>query len=196
MRRPLVLALVALSCVLLPLQPATAAPYTPKIPTSTTVEIAVAADHTVSAVVKVVANTGKGDPQGTVALRIDGFTPTARGARAAAPASWDTTVAYDGGRVTVQGPELSQGRYVANASFTPSDDVYRGSHGSARFGIGAGTAAQPNGGAQDQGGPLAGLLPDTGGPALLWLVGGVALVGSGGALVAYGRRRRAAATTA
>lgn len=196
MRRLLVLALVALPGVLLPLQPATAAPYTPKIPTSTTIQIIVAADHTVSVVVKVVANTGKGHPDGTVALHIDGFAPTARGARTAAPASWDTSVAYDGGRVTVHGPELSEGRYVASASFTPSDDVYRGSDGSARFGIGAGTAAQPNPGTQDQDGPLAGLLPDTGGPALLWLVGGVALIGSGGALVAYGRRRRATATTA
>jgi hypothetical protein len=195
LRRLLVLALVALPSVLLPLQPATAAPYTPKIPTTTLIKIVVAADHSVSAVVKVVANSGKGHPHGTVTLQIEGFAPTARGARAAAPAPWESTVDYNGGWVTVQAPALSLGTYVANASFTPSGKLYRSSSTSTRFAIGASPAEQPNPGSRDEG-PLAGLLPDTGGPALLWLFVGVGLVGSGAVAVGYNRRRRALSTAA
>lgn len=195
LRRLLVLALVALPSVLLPLQPATAAPYTPKIPTTTVIKIVVAADHTVSVVVKVVANTGKGHPHGTVTVQIDAFSPTARGARAAAPSSWESTVDYDGGRVRIQAPELSQGTYVAHASFTPSGDVYRSSRTTSRFSTGATPAEQPGPGTQVEE-PLGGLLPDTGGPALLWLLVGVGLVGSGAVLVGYSRRRRSLPTAA
>lgn len=187
LRRLIVLALVALATVL-PVGSASAAPYTPKIPTQTIIKIVVHADHSVTAVVRVLANTGKGHPHGTVNVKIASFTPTARGAQAVAAAPWQTSAHYDGGRLTLDGPTLSQGTYVANASFAPSGDRYRPSRDTQRFHIGA-TPTDHDSGDNDNGG---GLLPDTGGPFLFWLLLGAGLVGAGGGAVVYSRRRRAA----
>ncbi len=100
------------------------------------------------------------------------------------------TVPYKGRPVTVVGPVLTQtGRYVVRATFRTSDGtIFKSCHDNAAFDLQADTgpeAIDPEPGNQNPDG----LLPDTGGPNLLWLVLGLALVGSGGGLV-YGANRR------
>lgn len=191
LRRLIVLALVALATVL-PVGSASADPYTPKIPTQTVIKIVVGKDHSVTVIVKVLANSGKGNPHGTVSLKIGAFSSTARGARAVAAAPFQTSVPYNGGRVRIQGPTLAQGTYVANAAFDPSGDTYRPSRTAQRFHIGA-TPASHNPGDDDS--DQGGLLPDTGGPYLVWLLLGGGLVAAGGGAVVYARRRRSAQPT-
>ena len=103
---------------------------------------------------------------------------------------WRKTVAYDGGTQKVVGPRLGAGRdYTATSRFVPDDDTFAGCRASAAFAVDSqGDRNGPDD--NDDNGP-GGLLPDTGGPALLWLVLGVSLVGAGSATVVHARRRNA-----
>ncbi len=103
---------------------------------------------------------------------------------------WDRTVNYNGGTKRIVGPVLDKDRrYAATARFVPSDDTFERCRASAPFAVDAIDDNQP----PDDNDPD-GLLPDTGGPALLWLLLGLALVGGGSATVAYARRRTSLAT--
>ena len=104
---------------------------------------------------------------------------------------WDKTVNYNGGTKRIVGPALSKDTYTATARFVPSDDTFKGCRASEAFAV----DSIDDGGPDDNGddGP-GGLLPDTGGPALLWLLLGVGLVGGGTATVVYARRRTSPAT--
>jgi LPXTG-motif cell wall-anchored protein len=104
------------------------------------------------------------------------------------------TVAYNGSPVEVQGPVLTQtGRYQVQAVFkTAGHSVFKSCRGSAAIDVRTGQGPDDNvPGPGPQGGPTdpGGLLPDTGGPNLLWLLLALALLGGGGGLVYAGRRR-------
>ncbi|TNM42877.1 LPXTG cell wall anchor domain-containing protein [Nocardioides albidus] len=91
-----------------------------------------------------------------------------------------TTVHFTNKPVRVEGPRLPKGGYLARAALSPDDAaLFLPSSDDTRFRIGAA------GGGGDQSGGL----PNTGGPDLLWLVLGGALVAVGAGSVGYGRRR-------
>ena len=120
-------------------------------------------------------------PTGTVELRI-----TKRGT-----GIFSRTVDYNGAPVTVVGPRITQpGHYVVHARFRTDDgSTFKSCHNTTAFdvrrGDGPGPGPGPNPGIDNPDG----LLPDTGGPNLLWLLLGLALVGSGGGLVYAAKRR-------
>jgi LPXTG-motif cell wall-anchored protein len=101
------------------------------------------------------------------------------------------SVAYNGAPITIFGPVITQpGHYVVHARFHAADgSVFKDCHNNTAFdvrkGNGPGPGPGPNPGNHNPGG----LLPDTGGPNLLWLILGLALVGSGGGLVFAAKRR-------
>jgi len=100
---------------------------------------------------------------------------------------WDRTVSYHGGTKTVVGPVLDEGQdYAVQQRFKPDDATFARCRAAVTFAVDDARAHNPND--NDDNGP-GGLLPDTGGPALLWLLLGVGLVGGGSATVAYSRRR-------
>ena len=118
------------------------------------------------------------------------------------------TVDYHGAPVTLQGPTLNEpGRYQVRETFRTADgSVYESCQGEASFQLashndgpddgpddgsddGPDAGPGPNPGVQNPGGLLPGGLPDTGGPNVVWLLLGLALVGCGGGLVIAARRR-------
>ncbi len=131
-------------------------------------------------------------PDGKVDLAIstsDGGSIAARAARAT-EVIWTKTITYHGGNRTVVGPVVTKGHhYTATQHFRPFDSTFKKCHASQQFSV---NAVNDNNGDNDDNGP-GGLLPDTGGPAILWLLLGVGLVGGGAATVAYSRRRTAPA---
>ena len=102
-------------------------------------------------------------------------------------------VAYNGSPVTVRGPVLTQtGRYQVEAHFETADgSVFKSCSGSAAFELSAGLSPDdiPDGGPDAGTTDPAGLLPNTGGPDLLWLLLALALLGGGSGLVYTARRR-------
>ena len=103
------------------------------------------------------------------------------------------TVDYHGTAVRVQGPTLNQlGRYRVTTHFKTADgSVFKSCSGSAAFDIRAGQAPDntgpgPNGANTTPGG----LLPNTGGPDIRWLLLGLTLLGTGLGLVVAARQRR------
>jgi hypothetical protein len=121
-------------------------------------------------------------PEGNVRVTI-----SSRGTRI-----FTKTVGYRGSAVQVAGPTLSQtGRYQVRAHFRTADgSVFKSCSGSAAFDIRAGQSPSDDPGTGPSGGETPdGLLPDTGGPHLLWLLLALALVGSGGGLLYAARRR-------
>lgn len=102
------------------------------------------------------------------------------------------TVPYNGGNKRIVGPRLQGGDYEVISRFRPGNDEFLRCRGQLGFEVQAlGDDRDPDDG--DDNGP-GGLLPDTGGPALLWLLLGTTMVGGGAATVVYARRRTDAAT--
>jgi LPXTG-motif cell wall-anchored protein len=115
------------------------------------------------------------------------------------------TVDYNGSPVTIEGPSLTEpGRYQVRETFRTADgSVYESCQGEASFqlashtdgpndgpGDGPDDGPMPNPGVQNPNGLVPpGVLPDTGGPNVVWLLLGLALVGGGGGLVIAARRR-------
>lgn len=146
-------------------------------------------------------------PRIRITVRPNGPVPAA-GTRAAARAEQPTgtvdlsitrggtsiftkSVAYNGSPVTVLGPVITQpGHYVVHARFHAADgSVFKSCHNNTAFDIRKGDGPGPGPGPDPGIDNPDGLLPDTGGPNLLWLVLGLALVGSGGGLVYAAKRR-------
>lgn len=122
-------------------------------------------------------------PEGDIEVKILAASGTARGARAVASAPlFTTTVHFVDDAVPVTGPSLPRGRYIATAALTPDDaELFLPSDDTTAFRLGkSGT-----GGEDDNGN-----LPNTGGPNMMWLLLGTALVGAGAGGVGYGRRRQ------
>lgn len=126
--------------------------------------------------VTVEANSPK-TPKGTIEVTVS--------KRPSGDVVWDKTVPYNGGTKRIVGPKLTEeGGYTATARFFPDDDTFERCRASDRFEVGAVDDERP-----DEETPPGGLLPDTGGPAMLWLLLGLGLVGGGAATVVYARRR-------
>jgi LPXTG-motif cell wall-anchored protein len=100
------------------------------------------------------------------------------------------TVNYNGRPVTIQGPVITQpGHYVVHARFRAADNSeFRGCSNNNAFNIRTGpdhvNPPPPNGGNNP-----GGVLPDTGGPNVWWLVIALSAIGVGGGLVLYSKRR-------
>jgi hypothetical protein len=191
LRRVLItIALLCAASVAAPATPADAAPYNPRIPTQTHIHaVAHGAGHNVTLQIRVTANGG-GTPKGTLDVTVSPASAAGRAARAASAAPWHTTVAYNGGRISLTGPSVGRGSYVATASFDASRHKFLNSNGLDRFRVGNG-APNDNGNDTDNNG----VLPGTGGPDLLWLLlgGGLVVAGAGAVVVARRQRRPASA---
>lgn len=189
MRGSVVLAgaiLGAVSLVGVPAQAAATAPdpYSGKIETDCNIDVPAVVEPGKRVVIKIsVSANSPTPPKGKVDLAIK--------TRPGGNVVWDKTVKYNGGTKTVVGPVLETGQdYTVTSRFRPSDDTFARCHASAAFAVDSAGGNNPDG--DDDNGP-GGLLPDTGGPALLWLLLGVGLVGGGSATVVYARRRSAPA---
>lgn len=184
---PLLLALA----LVVPAGSAAAEPYAPQVPTRVSIVVKAEVGERIAVVLRVSANAEE-RPTGTLEVSLTLATPTARGADSAT-AEWSTTARYDGGRLLVEGPELAPGAYVASAAFAPDTETFLPSEEMTRFRLGGGDGdGDADGDSSEDNG---GILPDTGGPNLLWLLLGTALVGGGVGVVVYVRRRQAAAAS-
>lgn len=178
--------------------PAAPDPYSTKVNTTTVVTTPTPIrTHTrVEMTVEVTANHPT-QPTGRVTLTLHAAPGGGGQSRAAAagPDGWTRTIDYDGGSEQLLGPAFPQkGTWLVTAVFTPDDTAtFRGSRDGWTFEVvsrGGGNGGDGDG--DDNGG----LLPDTGGPALLWLLLGVGLVGGGAGAVVVARRRREPAPAA
>lgn len=165
-------------------------PYSTKINTRTivTTPTPIRTNTEVDISVKVTANSPQ-TPTGEITLRLSPAPGGAGQSRTAAagPADWTRTIQYDGGTDHLTGPAFPKtGDWLITAVFTPDGDTFRGSRDGWIFKVIDGQGDNPGDDNDDDGG----LLPDTGGPALLWLLLGVGLVGGGAAAVVVARRRR------
>jgi LPXTG-motif cell wall-anchored protein len=175
--------------------PAATDPYSAKITTRTIIRTPSPIEtHTrITMTVKVTANS---PTQPTGELRIK-LTSAPRGngqarTAAAGPAGWTRTIAYNGGTKHIVGPAFPKtGDWLVTAVFTPDDNQFRSSRDGWTFEV---VAAADDTGPGDDTDDNDGLLPDTGGPALLWLLLGLGLLGAGAAAVVFTRRRRTSAT--
>ncbi|WP_182379994.1 hypothetical protein [Nocardioides sp. WS12] len=132
----------------------------------------------------VVSASGNITPTGTVTVTVNKAAPVARTARSLAAAPWTTTVRYEGSPLRIVGPRLSRGDHVASIRFQPDPGPFLGCKDTVRFRVGGEV-----GGEEEAGGGAS--LPDTGGPAVLWLILGAGLVAMGAELVGSSRRSRA-----
>lgn len=198
------MATLVAACLVLPVQPATAAsaePYGPKTPTEVVIDVDAeySTGEEVVITYEVTANSDEGPIQGTLqisgsasagALGAGGGDSVLVRVGAAAPAAFSETREYDASPITITVGRQSVGDYTTTASFTPSaDSRYLPSSGSADYTVVAGGADQA-----DQ--SVGGILPDTGGPALWWLLLALLLVSGGAGAVYYGRRRSVSSASA
>ncbi len=166
-------------------------PYSTRINTETTVRTPtpIRTGTRIAMSVTVTANSPQ-TPTGTVTLTLHS-SPGGAGQSLTAAADldgWSRTVDYDGGTERLMGPAFPKtGDWLVTAVFHPADNTFRGSRDGWTFEVIAGGGDNPGGDDDDNDG----LLPDTGGPALLWLLLGVGLVGGGAGAVVLARRRRA-----
>lgn len=186
LRKLAALAALSVAVVVTPVTGAHADPYTSQIPTATHIKV-LKAEPGERVVLQVSASANSTTPpEGDIAVSLSAASGTARGARAvqAAPLL-TTTVHFVDEPVTITGPVLPRGRYAASAALTPTDSALflpSSTRTAFRVGVAGETGGQDD---SDNGG-----LPGTGGPDLLWLVLGGALVGAGLGGVGYGRRRQ------
>ncbi|MBU2696240.1 MULTISPECIES: LPXTG cell wall anchor domain-containing protein [Pimelobacter] len=181
LRKLVALAALAAAFVVVPTAAASADPYSPKIPTQTHIEVVVnGPGKPITLKVSASANYPT-PPEGDIAIQVSAGGSAARNARGlvAAPV-FTTTVHFVDQVVSVEGPRLPKGSYLARAALTPDDaDTFLPSSALTDFRIGAGGTPDKD----DNG------LPNTGGPDLLWLLLGGGLVAAGVGGVGYGRRR-------
>lgn len=162
-------------------------PYTPRANVQCTISVppAVAGQHIR---IKVGARTNADKPPtGTVTVQVR------RGSHG--PVLWNKTIDYKGAPTTVEGPLLIAGPYHVSSQFVPDNAAsYRTCRGNLDFKVGVGPTNEHHGpGGNPNGeGPQSGVLPDTGGPDLMWLLLGTGLIGAGATSVVAGRRRAAA----
>jgi hypothetical protein len=184
MRGSVVLAgaiLGAVSLVGVPAQAGAAVdPYSPSVDTQCTIDVPAVVEPGDRVVIRVSVDANSPTPpKGKVTVTIT--------ERPSGDFVWDKTVSYNGGTKRIVGPVLAKDRqYTATARFVPSDDSFERCRASEAFAVDAVDDGGPDD--NDDDGP-GGLLPDTGGPALLWLLLGLGLVGGGSATVVYARRR-------
>ena len=160
-----------------------AAPYNPR--GDVACSVAVTAHHAGNHVVFRVGAHANANPQprGTVSITVTGNDPSL---------PWSKSVHYPGHAVRVVGPVLPRGAYRVSTHFTPANPAtFKGCRATAPFRMGVGPQHGHHGPGGNGTGPL-GVLPDTGGPDVMWLLLGTTLVGAGATSVVVARRRRAA----
>ena len=102
------------------------------------------------------------------------------------------TVDYNGSPVTIQGPALNEpGPYQVHGTFRAADgSVFKSCQSDTSFQLAANNDGPDNGPGPNPGvSNPGGVLPDTGGPNVVWLLLGLTLVGGGGGLVFAAKRR-------
>ncbi|MDZ5621662.1 LPXTG cell wall anchor domain-containing protein [Nocardioides sp. HM23] len=158
-------------------------PYSGSIETDCSISVPAVVEPGKRVVIRVsVDANSQTTPTGDIAVTIT--------ERPSGDAVWDRTVNYNGGTKRIVGPVLDKDRsYAATARFFPSDNTFARCRASEAFAVDTLDDNNP----PDDNGP-GGLLPDTGGPAMLWLLVGVGLLGGGAATVVYARRRTSPAT--
>ena len=177
----------AVSLVGVPAQAGSAAPdpYSGSVETECSIDVPAIVEPGKRVVVRVSVDANSPTPPtGTIRVAI--------ATRPGGDEVWDKTVGYNGGTKRVVGPVLAENRdYIATARFFPADNTFARCRASEAF-----TTDSDGDGGPDEGddGP-GGLLPDTGGPAMLWLLLGVGLIGGGTGAVVYARRRTASPAT-
>lgn len=177
------LIVLAASLVAGPVHAAEDDPYSPAVDTSCNVRVpaTVKPGHRVVATARVRANSPT-RPTGRVSLTV----------RKGATVIWSRSVDYPGHAIRVNGPILGvEGSYRITAAFRADDPrMFRRCSAEAEFAVDtAGDDTDddnPNGPSGQNPG---GILPNTGGPDLMWLLLGLALVGGGTGAVVYARRR-------
>lgn len=163
-----------------------AEPYSPKIPTQTHIEVTVQGPG--EPIILHVSGSANYEvpPEGTIDVQVSAGGTAARGARSAVAAPlFTTSVHFVDDPVRIEGPALPRGRYIAAAQLTPDNgNLFLPSDTVTGFRVGV------SGGGP--GGDADGGLPGTGGPDLMWLVLGGALLAAGAGGVTYSRRRSTA----
>lgn len=186
LRKTVALAALAAAFVVAPATSAVADPYSPKIPTETSIEVtSTGPGDPISIVVSASANYPT-PPEGDIAVAISASSSAAGGGQSVVAAPlFTTTVHFVDQPITIEGPGLPKGSYIGTASLTPDDSgLFLPSDDTDAFRIGV---------AGETGGEEEGGLPNTGGPNVMWLVLGTGLVAAGAGGVGYGRRREGAA---
>lgn len=184
LRKLIALGALSAALVAVPAGTAVAEPYTPQIPTQTTIEV-VRAEPGKPVLLDVSASANyPTPPEGDIAVAISAASGTARGARAVAAAPlFTTTVHFVDEVIRVTGPTLPRGRYIATAALTPDNSaLFLPSDDATAFRIRLGG---DGGGEDDDNGGL----PNTGGPNMMWLLLGTGLLVAGAGGVTYARRR-------
>lgn len=99
------------------------------------------------------------------------------------------SVSYNGRPVTILGPVITEpGHYVVHAKFHAADGtVFRDCQATDAFDVGKRPGPPPP--PPHGGPPPGGVLPDTGGPNVLWLIIALAAIGLGGGLVVASKRK-------
>jgi LPXTG-motif cell wall-anchored protein len=121
-------------------------------------------------------------PSGTIAVRLH-TNPRS------SDEVWTTKVHTDGKPVRITGPVVPEGTHRITTRFAPDEpSEVRPCQGSQYFDVDEDGDDDGDDG-DDGDGDNGGLLPDTGGPAMLWLLAGLVLVASGAGIVVYSRRR-------
>ncbi len=167
--------------VLLPASSASADPYSPSTNVDCLIKVG-SAKAGEPVVIEVAAHANGAVPKGTITVRIN------RGKNGNGATLWTESIRYTGQARTIIGPELGRGPHLVSTSFVPDDgSVFAGCEGSLPLDVSR--APGDDDGGDDGDDDNNGLLPDTGGPAMLWLVLGLGLVGGGAVLVARARRR-------
>ena len=188
MRGSVVLAgaiLGAVSLVGVPAQAGAAAPdpYSGSVETDCSVSVPAVVEPGKRVVIRVSVDANSSTtPKGKITVTIT--------KRPSGEFEWDKTVNYNGGTKRIVGPVLAKDQsYTATARFVPTDNTFARCRASDAFTVDSVDDDNP----PDDNGP-GGLLPDTGGPAMLWLLLGAGLLGGGAATVVYARRRTSPAT--
>lgn len=185
MRKFVLMVSVAMAA-LLTMSTAVADPYAP-IPKPVCIIKVLKAKPGERVVVVVGARLNAADqPSGTITITLRADVRAAARTTAAGPV-WSKTVHTDGKPVRITGPVVPEGTHRITTRFVPDNPTEcRQCQGQQVFDASLGG---DGGGDDGEGGDNGGLLPDTGGPAMLWLLLGLVLVGSGAGIVVYSRRR-------
>ncbi|QYJ04383.1 LPXTG cell wall anchor domain-containing protein [Nocardioides panacisoli] len=166
-----------------PLPSAAADGYGPQVPTAVAIEVddEIRVGDDVVITYSVRANSDEGPIEGTLAIN------GAPGSSDAADRTFAQTRDYADTPITVNLGSQPIGDYTTSASFTPdAGSVYLPSTGTATYRVVGGRTGGPG----DDG--AGGILPNTGGPAVWWLLLGSLLVAGGAGVVHAGRRRSVA----
>ncbi|NYJ02365.1 LPXTG-motif cell wall-anchored protein [Nocardioides thalensis] len=164
---------------------ATADPYGP-IPKPLCIIKIIKAEPGERVIVQIGARlNAKNQPAGTLTVHLRTNINASAGTTNAADVVWTKTVHTNGRMIRLVGPVVPEGTHKFTSTFVPDDATEcRQCQAEQVF-----TVSDDDGGGDGDDDGDNGLLPDTGGPAVLWLLAGLVLVAAGAGIVVYSRRR-------